>query len=108
MGGAGDTTAWNARSFWKLRKFLVAGDHERSIVVTHRAPSIKSIADRYRKDHLSAAFASKMDELILEHQPHFWIHGHTHEIFDCHIGNICNRRGYAPIDMNKGWTMWWR
>ncbi len=99
-----DTKAWHARSVKKLREFLEAGDPERSVVVTHHAPSIQSIVDGYRSDHLSVAFASNLDEFILEYQPCLWIHGHAHESYDYHIGKtriICNPRGYAPIDINK-------
>jgi Icc-related predicted phosphoesterase len=76
----------------------------RTIVVTHHAPSIKSNVDQYRSDRLSAAFASNMEDFILEHQPRLWIHGHTHESFDYQIGKtrvVCNPRGYAPIEINK-------
>jgi Icc-related predicted phosphoesterase len=41
----------------------------------------------------------------LEHQPRLWIHGHTHESFDYEIGKtrvVCNPRGYASIEENKG------
>ena len=100
-----DTVSKHSESVKKLTKFLEAGDPERSVVVTHHAPSIQSIANRYRKDHLSAAFASNMENFILEHQPRLWIHGHTHESFDYEIGKtrvVCNPRGYASIEENKG------
>ena len=54
---------------------------------------------------MSAAFASNMDDFILEHQPRLWIHGHTHESFDYEIGKtraVCNPRGYAPMAINEG------
>jgi len=76
-----------------------------TVVVTHHAPSIQSIVDRYRADPVSAAFASNMDDFILEHQPRLWIHGHTHESFDYEIGKnrvVCNPRGYASTEENKG------
>jgi Icc-related predicted phosphoesterase len=100
-----DTRMYHFRSVRKLTEFLKAGDPARTIVVTHHAPSIKSIVDRYKSDPVSAAFASNMDDFILEHQPRLWIHGHTHESFDYKIGQtrvVCNPRGYAPIEINKG------
>ena len=45
-----------------------------------------------------------MDDYILEHQPHLWIHGHTHESFDYELGNtrmVCNPRGCASTEENK-------
>jgi Icc-related predicted phosphoesterase len=99
-----DTKAWHARSVRKLREFLVKRDPSRTIVVTHHAPSIQSIVDRYRADPVSAAFASNLEDFILDHQPRLWIHGHTHESFDYEIGKtrvVCNPRGYASIEENK-------
>jgi len=99
-----DTMAWHARSVRKLREFLDIGDPARTIVVTHNAPSIRSIADRYRADPVSAAFASDLEDLILEYQPQLWIHGHTHESFDYKLGKtrvVCNPRGYAAVEENK-------
>ena len=99
-----DTKAWHTRSVRKLKEFLVTGDPSRTIVVTHHAPSIRSIVGRHRADPVSAAFASNMDDFILEHQPRLWIHGHTHESFDYKIGKtrvVCNPRGYASTAENR-------
>jgi len=99
-----DTKAWHFKSVRKLTEFLKAGEPEKSIVVTHHAPSIQSIANRYRVYPVSAAFASNMDDFILEHQPFLWIHGHTHESFDYRIGKtriVCNPRGYASTAENN-------
>jgi Icc-related predicted phosphoesterase len=99
-----DTKAWHSKSVRKLTEFLKAGEPEKSIVVTHHAPSIQSIANRYRVYPVSAAFASNMDDFILERQPFLWIHGHTHESFDYRIGKtriVCNPRGYASTAENK-------
>jgi Icc-related predicted phosphoesterase len=100
----GDTKAWHAKTVRKLTEFFKAGEPERSIVVTHHAPSIKSVIERYRIYPVSAAFASNMDDFIRNHQPPLWIHGHTHESFDYHIGKtriVCNPRGYASKAENK-------
>ena len=99
-----DTKAWHAKSVRKLTEFFKAGETERSIVVTHHAPSIKSIVARYRVYPVSAAFASNMEDFIRDHQPPLWIHGHTHESFDYRIGKtriVCNPRGYASTAENK-------
>ncbi len=100
----GDTKAWHARSVRKLTEFFKAGESENSIVVTHHAPSIKSIIERYRAYPVSAAFASNMDDFIRDHQPPLWILGHTHESADYHIGKtriVCNPRGYASKAENR-------
>ena len=99
-----DTKAWHTKSVRKLTEFFKAGEPQRSIVVTHHAPSIQSIVERYRVHPVSAAFASNMDDFIREHQPPLWIHGHTHESFDYRIGKtriVCNPRGYASKAENK-------
>jgi len=80
-----------------LRKSLLNSTKEKNFVITHHAPSIQSIANKYKEDILSAAFASNLDEFIIETKPDFWVHGHVHEPFDYYIGKtriICNPKGY--------------
>ncbi|MCA1746720.1 MAG: metallophosphatase, partial [Bacteroidales bacterium] len=67
------------------------------VVVTHHAPSMHSVADKYKQSVYSAAFASHLDELVEGSGAALWIHGHSHGFFDYHIGDtrvICNSRGY--------------
>lgn len=74
-----------------------------SVVATHHAPSYLSVPDAYKDDPLSAAYASSLEELILDHQPDLWVHGHTHTSFDYAIGAtriLCNPRGYWPDALN--------
>jgi hypothetical protein len=40
-----------------------------TVVVTHHAPSMLSVAEKYRTSRISAAFASRMDDLIAHHSP---------------------------------------
>jgi predicted phosphodiesterase len=74
-----------------------------TIVVTHYAPSPKSVAAKYKNDSLTPAFASNLEELILAYRPDLWVHGHMHDSFDYVIGRtriVCNPRGYFPDQLN--------
>lgn len=64
-------------------------------VVTHMAPSLRSVPLRYRSDPFSAMYASRLDDLVA--MADLWVHGHTHDSFDYCIGGcrvVCNPRGY--------------
>ncbi len=74
-----------------------------TVVVTHHAPSPRSIAPKFRDDPLNPAFASDLDTLIYSYEPSVWIHGHMHNSFDYMIGRtrvVCNPRGYFPDQLN--------
>ena len=67
----------------------------KTVVVTHMAPSMRSVASRYAADLTSAAFASPLDALAA--RADLWVHGHMHDTFDYHIGAtrvVCNPCGY--------------
>ena len=69
----------------------------KTVVVTHHAPSMRSIPDVFQQSVYSAAFASHLDELVEESGAVLWIHGHSHGFCDYNIGDtqvICNSRGY--------------
>ena len=69
-----------------------------TIVVTHHAPSRRSIPTRYAHDILNAAFASDLEDLINDTQPGYWFHGHTHLAVDYSVGKtrvISNPLGYS-------------
>ena len=46
------------------------------VVITHHAPSRRSVQPQYRDDLLTAAFASDLDELV--GKAALWVHGHMH------------------------------
>jgi 3',5'-cyclic AMP phosphodiesterase CpdA len=66
-------------------------------VVTHHAPSPRSIAPEFVGDPLSPSFASDLTSLIERAHPALWIHGHTHHPVDYRIGKtrvFSNQWGY--------------
>ncbi|UYO00185.1 MAG: metallophosphoesterase family protein [Devosia sp.] len=70
-----------------------------TVVVTHHAPSRRSIAGSVEVS--DAAFASDLEPMIMRHQPTLWVHGHVHQHHDYLIGNtriIANPRGYQGPD----------
>lgn len=73
-----------------------------TVVVTHTAPSGRSIHERFNGDVLSGAFASDLDHLV--RQSDLWVHGHVHDSMDYTLGDarvVCNPLGY-PIKSAEG------
>lgn len=73
-----------------------------TVVVTHHLPSMRSVADRFKRELMSAAFASNIDHLVTKAD--LWVHGHTHDSFDYRIGKcrvVCNPRGYPDRLKNR-------
>ncbi len=69
-----------------------------TVVVTHHGPHPRSVAARYARDPVTAAFSSNLEPLILKGAPALWVHGHTHTSFDYVVGTtriVCNPKGYG-------------
>lgn len=93
---ARDTLALHEQSVEYLRVQLTeipfAGP---KVVVTHHAPSIRSLDPRFHGDLLNAAYASHLDDLV--DRATLWVHGHTHHNVDYRRGDgrvVTNQRGY--------------
>jgi hypothetical protein len=74
-----------------------------TVVITHHLPSLRSVAERFRDDRLSAAYASHLDELVAGSGAELWCHGHGHSSCDHVIGQtrvLCNPRGYHDFALN--------
>jgi predicted phosphodiesterase len=68
-----------------------------TVVITHHAPTPRSVHPRFAESPVSAAFVS--DCTALMGRAALWIHGHTHDSFDYVVDGtrvICNPRGYCP------------
>ena len=74
-----------------------------TIVITHHAPSPRSVPKEFEDDVMSAAYASDMEYLMGSQVP-LWIHGHMHHSLDYQVNGtrvLCNPRGYAPKFLNE-------
>ena len=72
-------------------------DAERVVIVTHTAPSFRSMHPRFAGSPLNGFFESDLDALVERLGPQLWIHGHVHDAFDYMIGRtriVCHPRGY--------------
>jgi predicted phosphodiesterase len=75
-----------------------------TVVVTHHAPSPKSIHARFAGSPLNACFVSDAEHLAGAERVSWWIHGHTHDSFDYDLHGtrvVCNPRGYAKAGVNE-------
>ena len=76
----------------------------KTVVVTHHAPSIQSILDKFKMNKSTPAYASSMEEFMFMGVD-LWTHGHVHNNSDYMIGDtrvVCNPRGYHnPNMLNK-------
>jgi predicted phosphodiesterase len=105
------TPADSAARFAMHRRFLAtrlaapfAGP---TVVVTHHAPSPRSIHPRFKDSLLNACFISDVEALMDGARASLWVHGHTHDSFDYTVNGtrvVCNPRGYAKngVDENAG------
>lgn len=97
-----DTAALHMRSHHWLQQTLKKDDGYQNVVISHHAPSLRSIPYDYQTDRLSAAYASNLEAFIENTSIQLWIHGHIHQSQDYVIGNtriLCNPRGY-PMEAN--------
>lgn len=75
-----------------------------TVVVTHHAPSERSIAARFEDSPINPSFVSDLEWLMGRQRVALWIHGHTHDSFDYDVNGtrvVCNPRGYAKADTNE-------
>lgn len=72
--------------------------NKKIVVISHHAPSYKSVPAQYKNSMLSAAFASNLEDIIEKYDNlKLWCHGHMHENCDYTLYGtriICNPRGY--------------
>lgn len=96
---ADDQLDFHKNSINFIDKTCQKNKDKKIVLITHHAPSFKSIAEKYKTDLLSAAFASNLEYLIEKHNNiKLWCHGHIHSSVDYKLGNvriIANPLGYG-------------
>lgn len=98
-----DTFKIHQQSKSWLRESLHESAGYKNIVITHHAPSLKSVPQMFKDDPLTAAYTSNLEELITEFKPLYWIHGHIHTPTIYMIDEtevICNPHGYIDEKYN--------
>ena len=91
-----EATHWSHRR-WLDKKLQEAWEGS-TVVVTHHAPTNLTTMDRFRNARCNPAYASRLEEMILDRNPDVWIHGHTHVAKAARIGEtriVSNARGYV-------------
>ena len=101
-----DTEGIHHRSVKWLRERLEApGQAGRTVVVTHMAPSARSVPPQYKNNPIAAAYASDLEDLVV--QADLWIHGHMHDSVDYMIRDtrvVANPRGYPVRAKFQGYV----
>lgn len=99
-----DTTFIHSKSLRWLEEELKNSKDSKVVVITHHAPSKRSLPGSDQDDILSAAYASHLDRFVEDSCAVLWIHGHIHTQQDYLIGStrvICNPRGYPDKRNNR-------
>jgi predicted phosphodiesterase len=100
---AASAALFNGHAAWLERK-LAQPHAGPTVVITHHAPSRRSIHPRFADSLLNACFVSDAERLVEESHARLWVHGHTHDSFDYFVHEtrvLCNPRGYAKAGVNE-------
>ncbi|WP_341939655.1 metallophosphoesterase [Marinimicrobium sp. C2-29] len=85
------------RSVSYLEAELSKSDAEKTVVVSHFPPGLKTHNKNYALDDMASYFQANVDHIIHQHQPALWIYGHNHYSDDLRIGStrlVSNQLGY--------------
>lgn len=94
-----DVLSWHQEDLENIGNHLYNAGLKKTVVITHHAPSPKSINEKYENcTDSNMYFASDLETFMSEHSPNIWIHGHMHDPVDYMIGStrvFSNPRGYV-------------
>lgn len=98
-----DVSSIYRKSVRWLREELETLKGNCNVVVTHHAPSEKSVPPEYIGNIVTSAYASNLEDVMLEYAPRLWLHGHLHNSSSYTVGEcrvVCNPKGY-PDELNQ-------
>lgn len=93
----GDARQLHKGSLAWLRRALDEPFDGPTVVVTHHAPSLRSVRPEFRADPVTAAYASDLEHAMDGGRVALWLHGHTHHCVDYTVNGtrvVANQRGY--------------
>ena len=102
-----DTHIINRQSVSWLKESFEQTKSAKNIVITHHAPSKRSLPNHLWERLESAAYVSNLDSVVESLGADLWVHGHIHHSSDYTIGQtriICNPRGY-PDNFNESFDI---
>ena len=92
-----DVAAIHRQSMQWLKAELEKHRDETNVVITHHGPSPMSLPGGRENDISSAAYVSRLESVIEQYNPIYWVHGHLHNSSSYRVGGctvVCNPRGY--------------
>lgn len=81
-----------------IRSMLEVTTRQKTVVVSHTAPTMWHGNDRYLPNPVSAYFCNDWVEMIAQTKPDYWFYGHTHGYSEASVGHtefFTNQRGYG-------------
>ena len=69
-----------------------------TVVVSHHAPSARSVHPRFAESIVNPSFVSNAEHLLNGRKVALWVHGHAHDGFDYAVNGtrvLCNPRGHT-------------
>ena len=69
-----------------------------TVVVSHHAPSPRSVHPRFAESIVNPSFVSNAEHLLDGRRIALWVHGHAHDGFDYAVNGtrvLCNPRGHT-------------
>jgi len=92
-----DTAGFHAHSIRWLQSQLSLNPAYPTVIVTHHAPSPRSLDQAEAQDLISSAYASNLEVMVAASRARLWIHGHIHRPANYWIGEthvLSNPQGY--------------